>query len=173
MKNELKWVANARKKIGVYEIVGEKHNTVVLAMWKAGFKAVGQKSWIHDDETPWCGAFVASVMAESDLAHHIPKQFPRAKSWETAGTELKGPAYGCIVVFSRRGGGHVGIVVGKDEKGNLMVLGGNQANAVNIKPFPRHRVTAYRWCGTQVKPAIHRYALPVLKSDGKLSINEA
>lgn len=173
MKNELKWVANARGKIGTYEITGAKHNPNILEMWQAGFDAVGQKCWVCDDETAWCGAFVAGVMAESGLGHHIPTLFPRAKSWENAGTELKNPAYGCIVVFTRQGGGHVGIVVGQDKNGNLMVLGGNQANAVNIKPFSKSRVTAYRWCGTQPKPAHHRYNLPVLHSDGKLSNNEA
>ena len=50
-------------------------------------------------------------------------------------TKLNNPAYGCIVVFSRAGGGHVGFLVGKDKQGNLMILGGNQSNAVNIKPF--------------------------------------
>lgn len=64
-------------------------------------------------------------------------------------------------------------VVAKDAKGNLMVLGGNQGDAVNIKPFAVSRVLAYRWCGTQSQPAPHRYKLPVLRSDGKLSTNEA
>nr|WP_303803578.1 hypothetical protein [Snodgrassella alvi] len=38
-------------------------------------------------------------------------------------TKLYKPAYGCIVTFTRKGGGHVGFVVGKDTRGNLMVLG--------------------------------------------------
>lgn len=31
----------------------------------------------------------------------------------------------------------------------------------------------YRWCGTQALPAEHRYELPVLTSDGRVSRNEA
>ena len=86
------------------------------------------------------------------------------------------PAYGCIVVFERQGGGHVGFVVGQDKQGNLMVLGGNQGDAVNIKPFAKSRVIAYLWPnkgGKPAYPAEERYTLPLLASDGKLSRNEA
>ena len=50
----------------------------------------------------------------------------RAKEYAFAGKRLTKPAYGCLVVFTRQGGGHVGFVVGKDKAGNLLVLGGNQ-----------------------------------------------
>jgi hypothetical protein len=49
------------------------------------------------------------------------------------------------VVFSRDGGGHVGFVVGQRENGDLMVLGGNQSDAINIRAFQRSRVSGYRW----------------------------
>jgi hypothetical protein len=40
----------------------------------------------------------------------------------------------------RQGGGHIAIVVGRrDQNGNLMCLGGNQEDAVNIKPFTAER----------------------------------
>ena len=48
-------------------------------------------------------------------------------------------------MFSREGGGHVGFVVGRDATGNIMVLGGNQSDAVNVRAFPASRVTGYRW----------------------------
>lgn len=50
-----------------------------------------------------------------------------------------------VVVFSRDGGGHVGFVVGQHQNGDLMVLGGNQSDAINIRAFSRSRVTGYRW----------------------------
>ena len=68
-----------------------------------------------------------------------------SRSYLAFGDALKDPAYGCIVTFSRTGGGHVGFVVGKTESGQLMVLGGNQSDAVNIKAFGTDRVTGYRW----------------------------
>ena len=67
--------------------------------------------------------------------------------------------------------GHVGFVVGEDQHGNLMVLGGNQGDEVNIKPFSPSRVLAYRWPG--IWPASERFTLPVLNSDGRPSQNEA
>lgn len=173
--NELKWVAEARKHIGTKEIKGVKHNPVILGLWKSAFDATNQATpaVFKNDETAWCGGFVGGVLAKSGLGQHIPNSFAMARSWLNAGTKLNNAAYGCVVVFSRNGGGHVGFVVGKDKFGNLMVLGGNQGDAVNIKPFSKKRVLAYRWCGTQSHPAPHRYELPVLTSDGRVSRNEA
>lgn len=172
-QTELDWVNEGRAKIGTYEIKGAKHNPLIVAMWTLAFQATGKKQWINDDETAWCGAFTAYCLAKANLQKHIPKDFYRAKAWAEVGTPLNKPAYGCIVVFNRNGGGHVGIVVGVDSKGNLMVLGGNQSDAVNIKPFAVNRVLAYRWCGTQKVPLATRYKLPVLQSNGKVSTNEA
>lgn len=178
MQNELKWVAEARKNVGLSEIVGEEHNEKILEMWKVGFTATGQverlkeKVW-QNDETAWCGGFIAYIFAIVGLEKHIPKYFPTARAWARAGVKLDKPAYGCIAVFSRKGGGHVGIVVGEDSKGNLMILGGNQSNQVNIMPISKSRVIAYRWCGTQDKPYQSRYNLPILAGGGKLSTNEA
>ncbi|UZA15841.1 TIGR02594 family protein [Moraxella bovis] len=177
--SELKWVAEARKYIGTKEIKGVKHNPIVLELWACAFKAKNQAvpAVFKNDETAWCGGFVAGVMAKSGLGQHIPSGFAMARSWLNAGTKLNNPAYGCVVVFWRgtpkSPTGHVGFVVGRDKAGNLMVLGGNQADAVNIKPFAVSRVLGYRWCGTQDMPATHRFTLPVLASDGRVSVNEA
>lgn len=178
MMKELRWVAKARSYLGLKEIVGAKHNPTVVDMWKLGFNATGQshrlkESVWQNDETPWCGAFCAAVLAQSNLSHRIPKSFPLARAWSNVGTKLTKPAYGCIVVFSRGGGGHVGFVVGKDKKGNLMVLGGNQSNQVSIVPFSVSRVLAYRWVGDGTAPSVSRYSLPILASNGKVSTNEA
>ena len=92
------------------------------------------------------------------------------------GTRLDKPAYGCVVVFDRAGGGHVGFVVGKDKQGNLMVLGGNQGDAVNIKPFATSRVAGYVWLdwadGRKSAPKPERFELPLLDSNGQVSRNE-
>lgn len=171
-KPELPHVAIARKYIGLHEISGPKHNPTVLALTAKAFAATGKKSWIHDDETPWCGSFVGGVFAEAGLGSKIPKEFYRAKEWENVGTKLSKPAYGCVVTFTRDGGGHVGIVVGKTKTGMLKVLGGNQSNAVNIADFDPKRVTSYRWISSGSVPHEHRYDLPVLAS-GRISTNEA
>jgi uncharacterized protein (TIGR02594 family) len=69
------------------------------------------------------------------------------------GLKLNLPAPGCVVVFSREGGGHVGFVVGKDVEGNLLVLGGNQGDEVNIKAFGVDRVSGYRWPDSEQLPS--------------------
>ena len=160
---ELPWIASARQYIGVREVPGPKNNAVI-AGWLSRLKA-----WWSDDETPWCGTFAATCVTEAGLTP--PKDWYRATAWLALPVSLSRPAYGCIVVFTRQGGGHVGFVVGKDKAGNLMVLGGNQGDAVNIKPFAVSRAAGYRW--PSAYPSAGRFNLPVLDSDGKLSENEA
>ena len=165
---ELPWIAEARKYIGQREIKGASHNTLILS-WLDKLKA-----WWKNDEEPWCGVFAAQCLSSSN--REIPKNWYRAKEYLNCGTALSTPAYGCIVVFSRTGGGHVGFVVGKDKYENLMVLGGNQGDAVSIQAFSISRVAGYRWPadekGKLLKPTSYRYQLPVLKSNGLVSTNE-
>ena len=164
-KPELSHVAIARKYIGLSEIgTTNKHPTIdAWAKTLAGKWLIGQ---------PWCGTFCAQVFKEAGLSAKVPKDFFRAKAWEKAGTKLDKPAYGCVVTFTRDGGGHVGFVVGKTKTGMLKVLGGNQSNAVTIQDFDPKRVTAYRWVSSGNVPQDHRYDLPVLAA-GRISTNEA
>ena len=160
---ELSWIAEARTHIGLREVPGPKNNGVILG-WLRKLRA-----WWSDDSTPWCGTFAAMCLANAGLTP--PKDWYRATSWLTLPVALSRPAYGCVVVFTRDGGGHVGFVVGKDKAGNLMVLGGNQGDAVNIRPFAISRVAGYRW--PSAYPSTGRFNLPVLDSDGKVSEDEA
>lgn len=131
------WLVEARKFIGVREIPGVNHHPLIVGWWKAI-----KRSGIKDDETPWCAAFVGAMLEAVGI---ISSRFESAKSYMTWGQALSHPAVGCIAVFTRTGGGHVGFVVGKDPKGNLLILGGNQSDAVNIRAFGLDRVTAFRW----------------------------
>lgn len=72
-------------------------------------------AWWRDDETPWCGAFVGHCLGE--LGYNVPDAWYRALAWADWGTAIEEPRVGCIVVFRRKGGGHVGFVVGVDETG--------------------------------------------------------
>lgn len=161
------WIVQAKTYLGQKEIKGPHHNAHILKWWKdigAPFK---------DDETPWCGAFVGGVLSEVGIKP--VKGGASARAWRNMKVKLDKPAVGCVVVFwrgSKTGtAGHVGFVVGKDQKGNLMVLGGNQGDAVTIRPFDTARVLGYRWPG--IYPFEERFNLPVINSDGKLSTNEA
>ena len=161
------WIVRARSYIGLREIKGPKHEGRILKFWEA------IKAPFRDDETSWCGAFVGGVLVESGLP--IVSGGAAARSWLKLPVKLDRPAVGCVVIFWRGSpsgwSGHVGFVVGRDKPGNLMVLGGNQADAVNVKPFAVNRVLGYRWPSKW--PTQDRFDLPVLSSDGKVSTNEA
>lgn len=133
----LRWIEMAKNHIGVAEVKGATHNPVIVQFWKDI-----RRGGIRDDETPWCAAFVGAMLERCGIQS---TRFESAKSYLSWGEQLDRPVYGCVVVFSRDGGGHVGFVVGKDKAGNLLVLGGNQGDAVNVKAFPLSRVTGYRW----------------------------
>ena len=162
--SEPSWLVRARSYLGLREIPGNKHNSTILRWWNGLFR---------DDETAWCGAFVRGV--QNEAGYDAIKNFAGARNWLSYGVSLAKPALGAIVVFwrgSKSGwSGHVGYVVGKDKAGNLMVLGGNQGDMVSIKPFKLDRVLGYRWPPGAPLPANDN--LPLLTSDGKVSVNEA
>lgn len=147
-----KWLIEAEKYIGLKEISGPHHNPQILEFWD-DIKMGG----VNDDETPWCAAFVGGVLEDSGIKS---TRSGLAKSYLNWGVKLDKPVEGCIVVFTRKGGGHVGFVEGVDKSGNLYVLGGNQSDAVNVKLFKTDNVVGYRWPSDQPKSN----TLPVLTS---------
>lgn len=158
------WLIEARKSIGVREIKGPQHDRRIMG-WLDQLRA-----WWKDDETSWCGVFVAHCMQVAGLP--LPKFWMRAKDWLNWGESIACPVVGAVVVFTRDGGGHVGFIVGKDQNGNLLVLGGNQGDMVKISPFAMSRVAGFRLPKGYNIPS-SSLTLPVLASDGHLSTNEA
>lgn len=153
------WLAEARSRLGMKEIPGPRHNPTILG-W---IKRLG--GWFEDDETPWCGTFVAHCMDVAGLPR--PKHWYRAKDWAGWGKASE-PVLGAVAVFGREGGGHVGILVGKSAS-NYYVLGGNQSNAVTITPIAKSRLIAIRWPASMVAG---NTPLPAM-TGGAVSTNEA
>lgn len=161
LNKEPPWLIEARKSLGLREIPG----AATAGTIKRWLRELG--AWWSDDATPWCGTAVAAWMrADGQL---LPKHWYRARAWLDWGVHLAGPVVGCVVVLQREGGGHVGLVVGKDMAGNIAVLGGNQGDRVSIAMFPRNRVLGYRWPLGEPQSF---YAPPVLTA-GQLSESEA
>ena len=146
------WVVEAEKYVGLKEVSGPKNNAAVVDFWKRI-----HLSGISNDEVPWCAAFVGAVLENVGITS---TRSGLAKSYLNFGTKQNVPTLGSIVVFSRKGGGHVGFVVGKDKDGNLYVLGGNQSDSVSVKKFTTANVVGYRWPDSKVSQS----ALPVLAS---------
>lgn len=135
---EPRWLKTARRYLGTKEIPGAKHSSVI-ARWLARLGA-----WWRDDETPWCGTFVAECLKDAGLP--LPRNWYRAKEWANYGSNLRSThvAPGAILVFARTGGGHVGFYVGEDHS-YFYVLGGNQGNAVSVAKIAKVRCIAIRW----------------------------
>lgn len=164
-----KWISKAYNYIGLKEIHGKQHNEKILEFWKE------IRASFTDDETPWCAGFVGGVLEECGIRS---SRSASARSYMNWGAKLDEPAVGAIVVFWRgdpKGySGHVGFVVGKDGKGNIMVLGGNQGDEVNVKPFSTSRVLGYRWpLNEECTQQVGIKNLPTIGTNYSVSTNEA
>lgn len=99
---------------------------------------------IDPTETAWCAAFVNATLNEAGLNG---TGLLNAKSFLSWGEEVTEPVKGDIVVLERGTSawqGHVGFFQGFDSDGNIMILGGNQGDAVSITSYPASRLLGYR-----------------------------
>ncbi|MDM1247933.1 TIGR02594 family protein [Acinetobacter sp. R933-2] len=164
--NDLAWMVEAKKYIGLREIVGKQHNKTILGWIK------GLGGWFTDDETPWCGTFVAHCLKTAGVKY--PKHWYRALDYVNYGSKLAKPAYGCVAIKTRKGGGHVCFVVGRDQKTKKLVcLGGNQSNAVSYALYSDGEFQEFRWYGKTCRPAESRYNLAVLSGVSATKVSEA
>jgi uncharacterized protein (TIGR02594 family) len=91
----------------------------------------------------WCSDFVNHVIGRNGTGSSL------AKSWLRWGHVSSGRR-GDIVVVSRRGGYHVGIVKDFDTKGNPIIISGNSGGkgpgnrTVSVSTYPAGRVVSYR-----------------------------
>lgn len=137
------WYEEARRHIGVREIPGARHSPVIMGWIRdLGARVLGIQ--VNDDETPWCGTFVAHCMRVAGFAP--PPIAVRAMSWADWGANLRPEVLtpGAVLVFQRPGGGHVGFYVAEDDV-CYHVLGGNQSNMVNVTRIEKSRCVARRW----------------------------
>jgi uncharacterized protein (TIGR02594 family) len=163
------WLIEGLKWVGTDERGGSGNNPEILdwAHDEGGSIAINYKS----DSIPWCALYANMVLTKVGLKG---TETLWALDWANWGQELPGPAVGAFVPMKRNGGGHIAIVVGRDQKGNLMCLGGNQDDAVNIKPFPKGRPLGFRWPkGTPMPPSTGINALPLVSSNGRTSAKES
>ncbi|MFD2842489.1 TIGR02594 family protein [Paracoccus cavernae] len=130
------WMPIALGEKGVSEYAGAKMNPRIAEYFKAA------KFWGKDDsgaENAWCASLVAYVMKTA--GYGIATDAFRAREWEARwpdGQKASRPVYGAIAVKTRKGGGHVGFVVGTvpGKPGYLAILGGNQSNTTNVSAYP-------------------------------------
>ncbi len=121
--------AIAKKYMGLHEA---KHNGKLR-------KYLG----INPRKTPWCGAFVGTVMKRAGKDR--PSGYMRAASWKTSGkaVSLKNARKGDVVVVRTKRGHHVGFYSSR-KNGKVQLLGGNQSNRVQISNYSVKSVQAVR-----------------------------
>lgn len=133
---------------GITEVIGQEDNPEIIKYFtEIGFNS----SWIKD-ETAWCSASM-NWIAKTSGYEYTGKL--NARSWLDVGVKVNNPVPGDVVVFWRGNTphdtigntklkkGHVGIYINDDTK-YIYVLGGNQSNQYNIKPYLKSRLLGYR-----------------------------
>lgn len=158
---------------GTLEAPGDATNNPTILGWgrEVGVKRLGML--YSKDSVPWCGLFLSVCAVRA--GYEPPPISIRALSWAAFGSPVmrpgEEPKLGDILVFTRKGGGHVGIYVGEDDKA-YHVLGGNQKDRVWIDRISKERIYAASRCKWKSgQPATVKRVY--LTSDGALSQNEA
>jgi uncharacterized protein (TIGR02594 family) len=130
----------AREYLGTEEIPGAQDNPLIVG-WLQQIA-----SWVQDDETAWCSAFV-DAMARATGYEHTGKL--NARSWLEVGevVNLKDARPGDVVIFWRNSPtsweGHVAFFVSQGDT-HVRVLGGNQNNSVSEASYPKTKVIGVR-----------------------------
>jgi uncharacterized protein (TIGR02594 family) len=131
----------AQSYLGLEEIPGSQHNEEIIQFFKDSGHA-----WVKDDETPWCAAFVNSVLASAGVKGTGKIN---ARSFLNWGEEvpLSEAQQGDIVVFWRKNKsgpyGHVAFFDRENEH-SIRVLGGNQNNRVCLQSYKKERLLSVR-----------------------------
>lgn len=159
-----KMVATALESYGVAETSGP-NNTPEIMRWAA---ETGLKSSYNADATPWCGLFMAYVAKTAGKV--MPSAPLWALNWAKFGVDGGQPELGDVLVFARKGGGHVALYIGEDDE-CYHVLGGNQRDSVCFTRIDKERLYAVRQPPYNNKPSTAvTYLLSVT---GSKSDNEA
>lgn len=139
MMEQPPWLAAAWAELGQREVRGSADNARIRAF----FRDVGHPAILHD-EVAWCAAFAGACLERAGFAS---TRSLMARSYLRWGEEIEGGRLGAIVVLSRGSdpaAGHVGFLLGETAS-HLMLLGGNQGDAVSVAAYPKTRLIGLRW----------------------------
>lgn len=143
-----RWLELAWADLGVAEGPGGANNPRVVRYYAdAGHPEV------REDEVAWCAAFVGACLERAGTGS---TRSLMARSYLAWGQELAEPRTGAIAVLSRGSDpslGHVGFLVGLTAS-DIVLLAGNQGDAVSVQTFPRSRLVGLRWPATAATPPV-------------------
>lgn len=162
-------IREALKLYGVKEYEGEANNPEIIGWAKEVNLTI--KEWYRKDSDAWCALFMSVVCKRAGFTPPDGFNAIRANSFAKWGDPIFGfPLLGDVLVFTRSGGGHVGIYVGEDSV-CYYVLGGNQGNAVCITRIPKERLLTTRRAPINPLPKVCKRIFRTGK--GQISLNEA
>ena len=154
---------------GVAETLGPKNNPTIIG-WA---KDIGLGDSYKNDVVPWCGLTVAYAAAQAGWDYAPRGNALWARNWLAWGTPvpLGEEMLGDVLVFARGSAGHVAIYVAED-KTHFHIIGGNQADAVNIKRKLKSELILGRRCPWRIvqPPNVRKIWMT---ADGEVSRNEA
>ena len=155
------WLDEALKCEGIKEIKGQRHNPKVVQ-----FFAEAGHSYIDDDETAWCAAFMNAMLKR---AGYTGTDSLAARSFMKYGTACE-PKAGAIMVRKRGTSswqGHVAICTGKTKRGYVECIGGNQRNAVNKQWYPLDdKLLGFRWPPTMSRSRTVKAQIGLIAAGG-------
>lgn len=164
-------LVEALKDYGLKEVAGSKNNAEIM-QWAKELKI----SWYTADSIPWCGLAMGHWALHAGYPFN-PNKLLAAAEWINWGnhiwSKIKGGGdamLGDVLIFSRTGGGHVGLYIGED-KDTFCVYGGNQSDAVGFTWIAKSRLVAVRRSPFKIgQPSNVRKI--TLKRTGAISTNE-
>lgn len=148
------WMSPAWADLGLHEIPGAATNARI-----ADYFRLAGHAQITSDETAWCAAFVGACLETSGITS---SRSLRARSYLDWGVPAATPTLGAITVLSRGDDltlGHVGFLVGETEQ-HVVLLGGNQSDAVTVARFDRRGVLGFRLPAAANIPIVPPVAAP-------------
>lgn len=95
-------------------------------------------------DAAWCDAFAGACL---ERAGHASTRSLLARSYLRWGEALDEGRFGAVAVLSRGSdpaAGHVGFLLGETQA-HVVLLGGNQGDAVSVAAFPKTRLLGLRW----------------------------
>lgn len=92
----------------------------------------------------WCAWWLRRKLGIPKSAFP-PYGYNLARNFAYIGSPAPHGCTGCIAVFSRGRGGHVGLVESWDSDGDPVILSGNVNGRVETAPHPARRLIALRW----------------------------
>lgn len=164
-----KMVQEGIKLLGIKEIKGSRSNPEILKF----AQEIGAADIYKNDDTSWCAvahyAIIKRAGKPCDVGYRDKYDKLRAKAFAQLGTIINKDAWvfvdqgdaqlGDTLIFTRPGGGHVGIYIG-ESKTHFYVMGGNQNNMYSFTRIAKYRLFAVRRPKYNIAPlSVKKYHL--------------